>query len=316
MRILVTGGAGFIGSNFIEMLFEKYNEQIETIIALDKLTYAGKKSNLGAVFSNKNFEFIHGDICDFDKVSNISERVDCIINFAAETHVDKSIMHSKNFIVSNVVGTQVLLDCAIKHKIKKFIQISTDEVYGSISEGSWDENCPVKPNSPYSASKSAADLLVYSYFITHGLDVSITRSSNNFGPRQNFEKFIPNLIYKLSNGLKGSIYGNGNNIRDWIYVRDNCEAIYKVLIKGGRGQIYNIGGSNELTNIEIAKKVLSLMNLDEDMIEYVKDRPGHDYRYSVKVDKVRNLGFVTRNNFDDSLKSTVEWYMKYGFKEN
>ena len=217
MRVLVTGGAGFIGSNFVEMALTDQFPEISSVIVLDKLTYAGKLSNLASVSNSPNFDFIHGDICDVELVDATVGHVDAIINFAAESHVDRSIENSSEFVRSNVLGTQVLLDAAKNHKIKKFIQVSTDEVYGSIPQGSWGENEPLLPNSPYSASKAAADLLVRAYFVTHGLNVNVTRCSNNFGPRQDFEKLIPNFILKLSKDEKVTLYGDGLNVRDWLY---------------------------------------------------------------------------------------------------
>ena len=247
----MTGGAGFIGSNFVEMALTDQFSQISSVLVLDKLTYAGKQSNLSSVANNANFEFVQGDICDVELVNSLAAHVDAIINFAAESHVDRSIENSSEFIQTNVLGTQVLLDAAKNHKVGKFIQVSTDEVYGSILEGSWDENAPLLPNSPYSASKAAADLLARAYFVTHGLSVCITRCSNNFGPKQDPEKLIPNFILKLSQGEKVPVYGDGLNIRDWLYVEDHCKGIYLTLIKGLPGEIYNIGGGTELTNLEL-----------------------------------------------------------------
>jgi dTDP-glucose 4,6-dehydratase len=226
MRVLVTGGAGFIGSNFVELALTDQFPEISSVIVLDKLTYAGKLSNLSGVVDNPNFEFIKGDICDVELVNELVERVDAVINFAAESHVDRSIENSAEFVTTNVLGTQVLLDAAKNRKVKKFVQVSTDEVYGSILEGSWDENEPLLPNSPYSASKAAADLLVRAYFVTHGLNVNVTRCSNNFGPKQDPEKLIPNFILRLSRGEKVPVYGDGLNVRDWLYVDDHCKGIY------------------------------------------------------------------------------------------
>ena len=256
MRVLVTGGAGFIGSNFVEMALTDQFPEISSVLVLDKLTYAGKLSNLNGVANNPNFEFVQGDICDVELVNSLAANVDAIINFAAESHVDRSIENSSEFIQTNVLGTQVLLDAAKNQKVAKFVQVSTDEVYGSILEGSWDENAPLLPNSPYSASKAAADLLTRAYFVTHGLDVCITRCSNNFGPKQDPEKLIPNFVLKLSRGEKVPVYGDGLNIRDWLYVEDHCVGIYLVLTKGVGGEIYNIGGGTELTNLELTKKLL------------------------------------------------------------
>ena len=308
MRVLVTGGAGFIGSNFVDMALTDQFQEISNVIVLDKLTYAGKIENLETATTHPNFEFILGDICDVDLVNSLASRVDAIINFAAESHVDRSIENSSEFIKTNVLGTQVLLDAAKNKKVDKFIQISTDEVYGSISEGSWDEHQPLRPNSPYSASKAAADLLAISYHVTHGLNLNITRCSNNFGPRQDPEKLIPNFITRLVNDSKVPIYGDGLNVRDWLYVNDHCEAIYLVLTKGEPGEIYNIGGGTELTNIELTKKILKLMGKDEKSIEYVPDRLGHDKRYSVLYAKLEAVGYKPRFEFENSLHSTIQWY--------
>ena len=310
MRVLVTGGAGFIGSNFVEMALTDQFPNISSVIVLDKLTYAGKLSNLANVSSHPKFEFTLGDICDVELVNDLAGRVDAIINFAAESHVDRSIEDSSEFIRTNVLGTQVLLDAAKKHKVKKFVQVSTDEVYGSILEGSWDEDQPLLPNSPYSASKAAADLLVRAYFVTHGLNANITRCSNNFGPRQDPEKLIPNFILKLRQGLKVPVYGDGLNVRDWLYVSDHCLGIYLTLVNGAPGEVYNIGGGTELSNLELTSKLLTLMDIDESFINFVDDRLGHDRRYSVNSSKIEKLGYKSSNDFQTNLKRTVEWYLK------
>jgi len=309
MRVLVTGGAGFIGSNFVEMALTDQFPEISSVLVLDKLTYAGKLSNLSDVANNPNFEFIQGDICDVELVNKLAANVDAIINFAAESHVDRSIVNSSEFIRTNVLGTQVLLDAAKNLKVAKFVQVSTDEVYGSILEGSWDEEAPLLPNSPYSASKAAADLLVRSYFVTHGLNVSITRGSNNFGPKQDPEKLIPNFILKLSQDKKVPVYGDGLNVRDWLYVEDHCMGIYLTFIKGTPGEIYNIGGGTELTNLELTKILISSFNGDESSIEYVQDRLGHDRRYSVDCTKIQKLGYSASSNFDKNLSKTIKSYI-------
>jgi dTDP-glucose 4,6-dehydratase len=308
MRVLVTGGAGFIGSNFVEMALTDQFPEISSVLVLDKLTYAGKLSNLNGVANNPNFEFVQGDICDVELVNSLAANVDAIINFAAESHVDRSIENSSEFIQTNVLGTQVLLDAAKNQKVAKFVQISTDEVYGSILEGSWDENAPLLPNSPYSASKAAADLLTRAYFVTHGLNVCITRCSNNFGPKQDPEKLIPNFVTKLSRGEKVPVYGDGLNIRDWLYVEDHCVGIYLVLTKGVGGEIYNIGGGTELTNLELTKKLLDFFKRDESFIDFVPDRLGHDRRYSVDHRKISNLGYKPTIDFDSGLAKTCNWY--------
>lgn len=308
MRVLVTGGAGFIGSNFVEMALTDHFPEISSVLVLDKLTYAGKLSNLSSVSNNPNFEFVQGDICDVELVNRLAANVDAIINFAAESHVDRSIENSSEFIQTNVLGTQVLLDAAKNQKVAKFVQVSTDEVYGSILEGSWDENAPLLPNSPYSASRAAADLLTRAFFVTHGLNVCITRCSNNFGPKQDPEKLIPNFILKLSRGEKVPVYGDGLNVRDWLYVEDHCMGIYLVLTKGLSGEIYNIGGGTELTNLELTKKLLDFFERDETLIDYVPDRLGHDRRYSVNHQKISNLGYTPTVDFDSRLTKTCDWY--------
>lgn len=310
MRVLVTGGAGFIGSNFVEMALTDQFPAISSVIVLDKLTYAGKISNLANVANNPNFQFVHGDICDVDLANDLAQKIDSVVNFAAESHVDRSIKSSSEFIQTNVLGTQVLLDAAKNHKLKKFVQVSTDEVYGSILEGSWDEDEPLLPNSPYSASKAAADLLVRAYFVTHGLNVNITRCSNNFGPRQDSEKLIPNFILRLKQGLKLPVYGDGLNVRDWLYVEDHCKGIYLTLTKGEPGEIYNIGGGTELTNIALTKKILDTMKMDDSYVEFVEDRLGHDRRYSVDSSKIESLGYASSKNFEINLKRTIDWYLE------
>jgi dTDP-glucose 4,6-dehydratase len=309
MRVLVTGGAGFIGSNFVDMALTDQFPEISSVLVLDKLTYAGKLSNLSGVVNNPNFEFVKGNICDIELVNNLASNVDAIINFAAESHVDRSIENSSEFINTNILGTHVLLDAAKNHKVSKFVQVSTDEVYGSILEGSWDENSPVLPNSPYSASKAAADLLARSYFITHGLNICITRCSNNFGPKQDPEKLIPNFVTKLIKDEHLPIYGDGLNVRDWLFVEDHCKAIYLVLTKGTLGEIYNIGGGTELTNLEMAMKIIEHAGKDKTSIKYVVDRLGHDRRYSVDYKKIMSLGYRPSANFDVDLKNTLDWFL-------
>lgn len=309
MKVLVTGGAGFIGSNFVDMALSDEFPSISKVIVLDKLTYAGKLSNLASAINHPNFEFVQGDICDPVLVDQLIASVDVVINFAAESHVDRSILSSAEFIKTNVMGTQVLLDAAKKYKISKFLQISTDEVYGSILEGSWNEEQPLLPNSPYSASKASADLLVRSYFITHGLNTNITRCSNNFGPRQDPEKLIPNFILKLALGERVPVYGDGQNIRDWLYVEDHCRGIYLVLTKGLPGEIYNIGGGIELPNIELTRMLLKRFHFGDEMIEFVADRLGHDRRYSVNWSKVSKLSYAPDKNFDKCLSETINWYL-------
>ena len=308
MRLLVTGGAGFIGSNYVRMIATGSIDGISSLTVLDKLTYAGNMSNLN-VSNKESFEFIKGDICDSDLVDKISKKVDAIINFAAESHVDRSISNSKEFISSNIVGTYTLLNSAMKNNVKTFLQVSTDEVYGSISNGSWNEECALSPNSPYSASKASGDLLCLAYQRTHGMDVRVTRSSNNFGTHQNAEKFIPKAITNLIKGEQVPVYGNGMNIRDWIHVDDNCRALHQVLKSGKAGEIYNIGGGNELTNLELVNLILHIMELKSEKLLFVKDRAGHDSRYSVDAGKIQNeLGFYPKVDFKNGLADTINWY--------
>ena len=309
MRVLVTGGAGFIGSHFVEMALTDQFPEISSVVVLDKLTYAGKLTNLDSCLQNPNLSFIEGDICDAVVVNNIVSKIDVIINFAAESHVDRSITSSEEFIKTNVLGTQVLLDAAKNNNIKKFIQVSTDEVYGSITTGSWDENHALKPNSPYSASKAAADLLVRAYFVTHGLNTNITRCSNNFGPRQDPEKLIPHFVLKLQANEKIPVYGDGKNVRDWLFVEDHCRGIYIVLTKGSDGETYNIGGGTELTNLELTSKLLEILGKDFELVEFIADRLGHDRRYSVNSSKIEKLGYQASKEFERNLIATINSYI-------
>ena len=307
-RMLVTGGAGFIGSNFIIHMLDK-QPNIE-IVNLDKLTYAGNLENLKSIEKNPNYKFIKGDICDPKVVAKAMKGCDVVVNFAAESHVDRSIQDPGSFIQTDVYGAYVLLEEAKKAGVDKFVQISTDEVYGSIEEGSFNEESPLNPRNPYSASKAGADRLAYSYFATYDLPVLITRSSNNFGPYQFPEKLIPLFVTNLIQGKKVPLYGDGKNVRDWLYVKDNCAAIDLVLSKGKSGEVYNIGGGNETPNIEITEMVLKEFGKGNEMIEYVKDRPGHDRRYSLNFDKVTRLGFRPAAGFEKELKETIDWYRK------
>lgn len=312
MRLLVTGGAGFIGSNFVRRIFDGTIEGISHVTVLDKLTYAGTLTNLEAVADNPNFDFIKGDICDHQLISTLAPNIDAIVNFAAESHVDRSIASASEFVETNIRGVQVLLD-AIKSYNKKirFIQVSTDEVYGSISEGSWDENSPLLPNSPYSASKAGGELLARSYFKTHGLDVVITRCSNNYGPNHFPEKLIPLFITNLLENKRIPVYGTGGNVRDWLHVDDHCQGIEKVLKFGRAGEVYNIGGGKELANIDITNLILSEMGKSDSEIDYVEDRKGHDFRYSVDHSKITNeLGYAPKVEFMLGLQQTIEWYKK------
>jgi len=305
MRILITGGAGFIGSNFVRYLTKKHTDFDLTV--LDKLTYAGRIENLKDTIDK--IKFIKGDITIEKDIESAAKNVDAIINFAAETHVDRSIAEPENFVRTNFFGTYVLLEFARKHDMKRYLQISSDEVYGSIEKGSFHEGDALNPSSPYSACKAGADLLVQTYHKTYQLPVVITRTTNNFGPYQFPEKLIPLLILRVHRNEPLPIYGDGMNIRDWIYVEDNSTAIDMVFQKGETGQAYNIGAGNEKTNLEIAKVILKLMDKPESLITFVKDRPGHDRRYSLDTTKIRRLGWKPQHNFLDALKKTIDWYL-------
>ena len=310
MQLLVTGAAGFIGSNFIRMIAKGDFKGISGIKVLDKLTYAGVTENLAVDLSAFDYEFVQGDICDPFLVRKLLENTDAVLNFAAESHVDRSISGAAEFIQTNIVGVQVILD-AIKVTGKKirFLQVSTDEVYGSIESGSWTEEWPLQPNSPYSASKASGELLARSYFRTHGIDVLITRCSNNYGTHHFPEKLIPLFITNLIEGKKVPIYGSGNNVRDWLHVDDHCRGLYSALMNGRSGEIYNIGGGRELTNLEITNLILEAMDTDLSSIEFVEDRKGHDLRYSVDWSKInRELGYEPQVKFEDGLKETIQWY--------
>src|SRR3989338_10750381 len=289
MRILITGGLGFIGSNFIRQILNKYPDY--KITNLDAITYAGNPKNLKDVEKNKNYEFVKGDICDSKIVDKLSKDKDAIINFAAETHVDRSIIESGSFVKTDVFGTHTLLEAAKKYKTKKFLQISTDEIYGSIEKGSFTEESAIQPKSPYSASKAGGDMLVRAYNKTFNIPALITRSSNNYGPYQYPEKFIPLFVINLLENKKVPLYGDGLNVRDWLYVMDNCEAIDLVFHKGAPGEVYNVGGDCEKRNIDVVNMMLKALGKDESFIEYVKDRLGHDRRYSLDSSKLKKLGW-------------------------
>ena len=310
MRLLVTGGAGFIGSNFVRRIYDQTLEGISSVIVLDKMTYAGVQENLDGVIGHRNYSLVVGDICDGNLVSSLLSEVDAVINFAAESHVDRSIGSAAEFVETNVGGVQVLLD-AIKASGRKirFVQVSTDEVYGSIESGSWTEEWPLQPNSPYSASKAGGELLARAYYKTHGLDVVITRCSNNYGTHHFPEKLIPLFVTNLLEGKKVPVYGNGKNVRDWLHVDDHCRGIHKVLMNGRAGEVYYIGGGRELNNLEITHLILEAMGKDESSIEYVEDRKGHDLRYSVDWTKInRELGYEPEVKFEDGLRDTIQWY--------
>lgn len=309
MKLLVTGGAGFIGSNFIRYILKNYRHY--QIINLDKLTYAGNLDNLSEIESKPNYKFIKGDICDQKLVEElVSDNIDAILNFAAETHVDRSLYEPESFVKTNITGTQVLLEASLKFKLQRFIQISTDEVYGSIEEGNFTEDSHLLPNSPYSASKAGADLLVRSYFKTFKLPALITRSSNNYGPYQFLEKLIPLFITNALEDKDLPVYGDGLYIRDWIYVEDNCRGIDLVLHKGKEGGIYNLGAGAEKTNLEITHLILKYLGKPESLIKHVKDRPAHDRRYAMDCTKAENeVGFEPKVGLEEGLKKTVEWYL-------
>ncbi|WP_435196327.1 dTDP-glucose 4,6-dehydratase [Natronomonas sp. EA1] len=302
MRLLVTGGAGFIGSNYVRYVLSETHAEVLT---LDALTYAGDRSNLDGIPEERH-EFVEGDITDRTLVSELVADVDQIVNFAAESHVDRSIEGARPFVESNVAGTQTLLDAAVEHDIDRFVQISTDEVYGEIEEGVFTETDPLHPRNPYAATKAAADHLALSYHETHDLPVVVTRSSNNFGPRQHAEKLIPKLIQRASTGKSLPIYGDGSNVREWIYVEDNCRAVDLVRREGATGEVYNIGSGDERTTVEVARAVLEEVGASEDLIEFVDDRPGHDQRYALDSTKLRKLGWEPKWSFAEGLARTVE----------
>jgi dTDP-glucose 4,6-dehydratase len=308
MKILVTGGAGFIGSNFIRHMLDVHPDL--EIINYDILTYAGNLDNLKGIDKQPRYTFIKGDICEQTLVNAALKKypVKAIVHFAAESHVDRSINDPSAFVKTNVLGTQSLLEAARKHSVPKFIHISTDETYGSIIDGSFEETDVLSPSSPYSASKAGSDLLALSYFTTYHLPVIVTRCTNNFGPYQFPEKLIPLFITNLLEGKKVPVYGTGKNIRDWIHVNDHCRAVEFLLENGVPGEVYNIGGGHEKTNLEITDKILELLGKDASMVEYVTDRPGHDFRYSLDCSKLRKMGWKPRYSFEDALEETVTWY--------
>jgi dTDP-glucose 4,6-dehydratase len=307
---LVTGGAGFIGSNFVRKAISENWSGISHITVVDKLTYAGNRENLSGV-NPSDYEFIVADINDSSILKKHISKMDAIINFAAESHVDRSIQNPRSSLESNVLGVQNLLQISRESGLQTFIQVSTDEVYGSITSGSWTEAEPLLPNSPYAASKASADLICRSFFRTYGLDVRITRCSNNYGPYQNPEKLIPLIITNLAMNKKIPIYGDGKNIRDWLHVDDHCKAIYNVLKFGSAGEIYNIGGGKELTNLEIAGIILEKMGKNSDSITFVENRLGHDQRYSVNASKIKlELGFSPNTEFQTGIDSTLDWYLR------
>jgi dTDP-glucose 4,6-dehydratase len=309
--MLVTGGAGFIGSHYVRtVLGDCWGlEAPESVVVLDKLTYAGTLTNLAGVTDDPRLRFVEGDILDRGLVDGLMAEVDVVVHFAAESHVDRSILGAADFVMTNVVGTQTLLDSALQHGIEKFVHVSTDEVYGSIDDGSWDEEQPLEPNSPYSASKASSDLIARSYWRTHRLPVSVTRCSNNYGPHQFPEKVIPLFITNLLDGGKVPLYGEGANVRDWLHVDDHCRGIHLVLGGGRPGEVYNIGGGTEMPNKELTARLLAACGADWESVEYVEDRKGHDLRYSVDIGKIsRELGYQPAVDFEAGLADTVRWY--------
>ena len=311
MKLLVTGGAGFIGSNFVRYMVNKYPEY--QIVNLDLLTYAGNLENLKDIESKPNYKFVRGDIADREFVNGLfeEEKFDYVLNFAAESHVDRSITNPELFVQTNIQGTQALLDAAKKIGVKKYLQVSTDEVYGTLgATGYFTETTPLAPNSPYSASKAGADLLVRAYHETFGLPINITRCSNNYGPDHFPEKLIPLMIINALHDKELHVYGDGLNIRDWLHVEDHCQAIDLVLHNGRVGEVYNVGGNNERTNIDIVKTILKQLGKPESLIKFVKDRPGHDRRYAIDATKLRTeLGWNPKYNFETGIEQTIKWYL-------
>lgn len=304
MKLIVTGGAGFIGSNFVHYLVRKHKDWDVTVV--DKLTYAGNLDNLRDI--NEKIKFVKADICDRKKLEKLAKNTDCFVNFAAETHVDRSVVEADSFVRTNVLGTYMLLDVLRKSDAEKFVHISTDEVYGSIQKGNFKEEDKLNPRNPYAASKGSADLFCNAFFETYGLPIVVTRSTNNYGPYQHPEKFIPKtIIYALSN-RPIPVYGTGENVRNWLYVEDNCEAIETVLQKGRKGEIYNVAGTDEITNLQVLRTVLKMLRKSENLVEFVKDRPGHDQRYALNVEKIKNLGWKPKTRFSDGIGKTIEWY--------
>jgi len=306
MKLLVTGGLGFIGSNFILKLLNETNEF--DIINVDAELYSANKKNLDAIKNHKKYEFVKGNITNKRLMEELISKCDAVVNFAAESFVDRSINNADPFLVSNIRGAFTILDIITKQK-KRMIQISTDEVFGSLSTGTADEQTKFNPSSPYAATKAAAELLINSFSVTYNPDVVITRCTNNYGPRQFPEKLIPKTIILAKQGRNIPIYGNGKNLRDWIFVEEHCDAVYEILMNGKSGQTYNISANNEINNLEIVNKILEIMGKSSDLIEFVEDRPGHDQRYSLDSSKIKNeFGWSTKINFEEGLRKTIEWY--------
>ncbi|WP_424002630.1 dTDP-glucose 4,6-dehydratase [Haloarcula salina] len=305
MRLLVTGGAGFIGSNFVSYILEHSKHSVVTV---DSLTYAGEKSNLDAVRDHPDHEFVKGDIRERDLISGLLEDCDGVVNFAAQTHVDRSIEGAGPFVQTNVAGAQTLFEAALDADIERFVQISTDEVYGEIEDGAFTEADEVAPRNPYAATKASADLLGMSFYETHDLPVMLVRPSNNFGPHQHPEKLIPKLIRRASAGKSLPLYGDGTNVREWTYVEDTCRAVETVLEQGTVGEIYNAGSGNEQRNIDVAESIVEAVGADQNLIEFVADRPGHDQRYALDSSKLQSLGWEAERTFESGLNATVDYY--------
>jgi len=304
MRILVTGGAGFIGCNFVHHLVNEHSD--DEVVVLDKLTYAGRRENLQDI--EDKITFIKGDICRREDLDKAIKECECVVNFAAETHVDRSVIEAENFVLTNIFGTFNILEACRRHDVEKIVQISTDEVYGHILEGSFKEEDRLSPRNPYAASKASADLLCKAFFETYSLPIVVARSTNNYGYYQHPEKFIPKtIIYSLID-RKIPVYGKGENVRDWIFVEDNCEAICLIMQRGKRGEVYNVAGKQELKNIQVVRTILKMIGKPESLIEFVKDRPGHDLRYSLDISKIKGLGWEPRTKFEDGIRKTIEWY--------
>lgn len=311
MKIVVTGGAGFIGSNFIRYMLSQHPN--DEFINVDKLTYAGNSGNLSEVRTNPKYRFVKADIRDRAALEPLfKEGVDAVVNFAAESHVDRSILQPELFVLTNVAGTQTLLDLSRQYGVGKFVQVSTDEVYGTLgATGLFTEESPLQPNSPYSASKAGADLMVRAYYETFGLPINITRCSNNYGPYQYPEKLIPLIIYNALHNKPLPVYGDGLNVRDWLYVEDHCRAVDLVLRQGVDGEIYNIGGHNERNNLQVIRTILSELNKPETLIQHIKDRPGHDRRYAINADKIRKeLGWAPQYHYESGIRETIRWYQE------
>ena len=308
-KYLVTGGAGFIGSNFVKYLYK--TEKDIQVVVLDKLTYSGNLDNLKDVMEREDFQFVKGDICDKELVDKVMKDVNVVVNFAAEVAVDRSIDNKESFLYTDIIGVHVLMESVLKYRenIERYIQISTDEVYGHILEGSFTEESPLNPRNPYAASKLGGERLAYSYYATYNLPVIITRASNNYGPWAYPEKMIPLFITNLAEGFTVPVYGDGMQIRDWLYVEDHCEAIHMLINKGKNGEVYNVGGGQEITNLELTRKIISLVGGEESSIVFVKDRPGHDLRYSLSCEKMNKIGWTPKHKLEEGLKETVNWYL-------